>query len=224
MFHIHSKLNGGLYDHISHELDDNIFHAIACYVGPSPLDFPERRMMMTPSLLVLDQVLSGKEKGVSIDKIQILAPSDAGSVEEGAYRLGRVTRITRFNASAQGVPRYLVESTVGNILDGDVDGRWSSYKRTVLFDAGGAKRFAPMGLAEGGAAEIGGVKTDILVFTLDLYAIDGEKTAHWWQQTHPELDNKAPSELETLAEYQKLLVLLRGLKQIVLSKGETQDD
>ncbi|WP_262384994.1 hypothetical protein [Pseudomonas fragi] len=222
MFHIHSKLNGGVYDHISHELDESIFHATACYVGPSPLDSPERRMMMTPSLAVLDQVLSGKEKGVSIDNIQILSPSNDVSLEEGAYRLGRVTRITRFSGSAKILPRYLVESTVGNILAGDVDGRWSSYKRTVLFD--GAKRFATMGVAEGGAPEIGSVKTDILVLTLDIYAIDGEKTAHWWRQTHPELDNKAPSELETLDEYQKLLVLLRGLKHIVRNKGEQQDD
>ncbi|MEE4130087.1 hypothetical protein V2I60_04630 [Pseudomonas viridiflava] len=180
-------------------------------------------MMMTPSLALLDRVLSGKEKGVSIDTIQVLSPSNAGSVEEGAYRFGRVTRITRFNASAQGLPpRYLVESTVGNILAGDVDGRWSQYKRTVLFDPG-AKQF-PMGLAEGDAVEIGGVKTDILVCALDLYAVDGEKTVHWWRQMHPELGDKAPSELETLAEYQKLLVLLRGLKHIVRSKGETQND
>lgn len=230
MFQTHWKasLGGGVssdtfYDHVSHSLDSELYCVKACYLGARITDFPEHRMMITSNLVLLDRVLSGKEKGVSIDTIQVLSPSNAGSVEEGAYRIGLVTRITRFNASVQGLPRYLVESTVGNILAGDVDGRWSSYKRTVLFDPR-AKHCPPMGVAEGEAAEFGVVKTDILVCALDLYAVDGEKTVHWWRQTHPELDNKAPSELETLAEYHKLLLLLRGLKHILRSKGETQND
>ncbi len=226
MFHIHSKVSpdGGsnFYDHISHALDDNIFHARACYVGPSSLDFPERRMMMTPSFVVLDRVLSGKEKGVSIHAIQVLCPNDDDYAKEEPYRVGRVTRITRLNASKRSLPRYLVESTLGNIWAGELDGRLSSCKRTLLF-ASCTKRPPSVALTEE-QVEVGNIGTDAVIRAMDLFVADREKTVQWWWQKHPDLNNKAPSELATLVEYQKLLEVLRGPVRIVQGKGETQND
>jgi hypothetical protein len=229
VFKTHSKapLGGGVtsdtfYDHVSHSLDARLFCAKACYLGDRPTDFPEHRVMMTPSLVLLDRVLSGKEKGVSIDTIQVLSPNDAESAEDGAYGLGRVNRITRLKPG-RGLPRYLVETTSGNILSGDVDGRWASYTRTVLFDSSVTQ---PTDAVEADSAEpvISDIRTDVIVRVLDLYTTHRDMTAHWWQQANPELDNKAPSELRTLAEYQKLTVLLQGLERDWLGKGGQESD
>jgi hypothetical protein len=122
VFQTHSKapLGGGVhsdtfYDHVSHSLDARLFCAKACYLGDRPTDLPEHRMMMTPSLVLLDQVLSGEEKGVSIATIQVLSPNDADSAAGGVYGLGRVNRITRLKPG-RGLPRYLVETSAGNIF------------------------------------------------------------------------------------------------------------
>lgn len=229
MFQTHSKapLGGGVhsdtfYDHVSHSLDARLFCAKACYLGDRPTDLPEHRMMMTPSLVLLDRVLSGKEKGVSIATIQVLSPNDADSAEDGVYGLGRVNRITRLKPG-RGLPRYLVETTSGNILSGDVDGRWANYTRTVLFDSTASQRIDE---AEAGSGEqvIADIRTDVIVRVLDLYTVHSEMTEAWWQQRHHELDNKAPSELRTLAEYQKLTILLQGLERDWLGQGGQTGD
>ncbi|WP_238986409.1 hypothetical protein [Pseudomonas syringae] len=179
-------------------------------------------MMMTSSLALLDRVLSGKEEGVSIDTIQVLSPTDAGSVQEEAYGLGCVTRITRLKPR-RGLPRYLVETAAGNILSGDVDGQWGSYKRTVLFDSNPSQP-SRAAIAESGEQVIADIRTDVIVRVLDLYTAHGEMTERWWQQRHTELDNKAPSELKTLAEYQKLIELLQGLARDWLGTSELKND
>ena len=224
MFKTHSKapLGGGatsdtFYDHVSHSLDATLYCAKARYLDERPTDFLTHRMMMTPSLAVLDRVLSGKEKGVSIDTIQVLSPNDADAAEDGAYSLGRVNRITRFKPG-RGLPRYLVETTAGNILSGDADGRWASYTRTVLFDST-ISQLTDEAVADSGERAIADIRTDVIVRVLDLYTVHSEMTEGWWQQKHPELDNKAPSELRTLAEYQKLAVLLQVLERDWLGKG-----
>ncbi len=225
--HLKASLSGGVnsetfYDHVLHSLDAELYCAKACYFGARLTDFPEHRMMMTPSLVLLDRVLSGKEKGVSIDTIQVLSPTDAGSAHEGAYALGRVTRITRFKPR-RGLPRYLVETSTGNILSGDVDGHWGSYKRTVLFDSNPSQP-PRAAVAESGERMIADIRTDVIVRVLDLYTTHGEMTESWWQQRHPEFDNKAPSELRTLAEYQKLIELLHGLARDWLGTSELKND
>ncbi|MFJ3466659.1 hypothetical protein [Pseudomonas sp. NPDC090201] len=231
MFQTHSKapLGGGaysdtFYDHVSHSLEAKLFCAKACYLGERPTDFPTHRMMMTPSLALLDRVLSGKEKGVSIDTIQVLSPTDSDSAEKGAYGLGQVNRITRLKPG-RGLPRYLVETSAGNILSGDVDGRWGSYTRTVLFDS----TISPPTIeaeaeAHSGEPKIGDIRTDVIVRVLDLYTVHGELTERWWQQGHPKLGNKAPSELRTIAEYQKLTALLQELERDWLGRrGQDRD-
>jgi hypothetical protein len=229
VFQTHSKapLGGGatsdnFYDHVSHSLGARLFCAKACYLGDRPTDFPEHRMMMTPSLVLLDRVLSGKEKGVSIDTIQVLSPTGAGTAEEGVYGLGRVNRITRLKPG-RGLPRYLVETTSGNILSGDADGRWASYTRTVLFNS---PILQPTDEAVAGSGEraIADIRTDVIVRVLDLYTANAVKTERWWQQKHPELDNKAPSELRTLAEYQKLTILLQQIERDWLGQSGRASD
>ncbi|MFJ5296162.1 hypothetical protein ACIQAL_06495 [Pseudomonas sp. NPDC088368] len=229
MFQTHSKapLGGGVtsdtfYDHVSHSLDARLFCAKACYLGDRPTDFPEHRMMMTPSLVLLDRVLSGKEKGVSIDTIQVLSPNDAGSAEDGVYGLGRVNRITRLKPG-RGLPRYLVETTAGNILSGDADGRWASYTRTVLFDST-ISQLTDEAVADSAEQAIADIRTDVIVRVLDLYTVHSEMTEGWWRQRNPELDNKAPSELRTLAEYRKLTALLQVLERDWLGKGGQESD
>lgn len=229
MFQTHSKapLGGGAtsdtyYDHVSHSLDARLFCAKACYLGERPTDFPEQRMMMTPSLVLLDRVLSGKEKGVSIDTIQVLSPTDAGTAEEGVYGLGRVNRITRLKPG-RGLPRYLVETTSGNILSGDADGRWASYTRTVLFDSP-ILQLTDEAVARSEDREIADIRTDVIIRVLDLYTANAEKTERWWQQKHPELGNKAPSELRTLAEYQKLAILLQQIERDWLGQSGQASD
>lgn len=225
--HLKASLGDGVssdtfYDHVSHSLDAKLYCAKACYLGARLTDFPEHRMMMTPSLALLDRVLSGKEKGVSIDTIQVLSPTDAGSAQEGAYGLGRVTRITRLKPE-RGLPRYLVETAAGNILSGDVDGHWGSCKRTVLFDSN-LLQPSREAVAESGERAIADIRTDVIVRVLDLYTAHRDMTERWWQQVQPELDNKAPSELRTLAEYQKLIELLQGLARDWLGKSELKND
>jgi hypothetical protein len=227
VFQTHSKapLGGGvhsdtIYDHVSHSLDARLFCAKACYLGDRPTDLPEHRMMMTPSLVLLDRVLSGKEKGVSIATIQVLSPNDADSAAGGVYGLGRVNRITRLKPG-RGLPRYLVETSAGNILSGDVDGRWGSYQRTVLFDSS-VSQPTDEAVANSGEPPSPDVRTDVILRVLDLYTVQGEMTERWWQQPHPELGNKAPSQLRTLVEYQKLTVLLQGLERDFLGKGESK--
>lgn len=112
--HLKASLGGGVSsetfcEHVSCSLDAELYCAKACYLGARLTDFPEHLMMITPSLALLDRVLSGKEEGVSIDTIQVLSPTDAGSVQEEAYGLGCVTRITRLKPR-RGLPRYLVET------------------------------------------------------------------------------------------------------------------
>ncbi len=221
--HLKASLSSGassetFYDHVSYSLDAELYCAKACYLGARLTDFPEHRMMMTPSLALLDRVLSGKEEGVSIDTIQVLSPTDAGIAHEGAYGLGRVTRITRLKPR-RGLPRYLVETAAGNILSGDVDGHWGSYKRTVLFDS------YPSQTPHSAAADsvervIADVRTDVIVRVLDLYTAHREMTERWWQQRHRELDDKAPSELTTLVEFQRLIELLQGLAHNWLGTSE----
>lgn len=230
MFQTHSKvpLGGGVtsdtfYDHVSHSLGARLFCAKACYLGDRPSDFPEHRMMMTPSLVLLDRVLSGKEKGVSIATIQVLSPNDASSAEDGVYGLGRVNRITRLKPGRGGLPRYLVETTSGNILSGDADGRWASYTRTVLFDST-VSHSTDEAVASSVERVIADIRTDVIVRVLDLYTVNAEMTEQWWRQRHPELSNKAPSELSTLAEYQKLTVLLQGLERDWLGRGGQRGD
>ncbi|WP_230203442.1 hypothetical protein [Pseudomonas syringae] len=225
--HLKASLGGGvssetLYDHVLHSLDAELYCAKACYLGARLTDLPEHRMMMTSSLALLDRVLSGKEEGVSIDTIQVLSPTDAGSAHEGTYDLGRVARITRLKPR-RGLPRYLVETAAGNILSGDVDGHWGSCKRTVLFDSNPSqpRRAA---LAEGGERVIADIRTDVIIRVLDLYTVHKDMTERWWQQRHPELDNKAPSELKTLAEYQKLIELLQRLARDWLGTSELKND
>ncbi|XYQ93001.1 hypothetical protein ACTABX_15555 [Pseudomonas syringae] len=179
-------------------------------------------MMITPSLTLLDRVLSGKEKGVSIDTIQVLSPSDAGSAHKGAYDLGRVIRITRLKPR-RGLPRYVVETAAGNILSGDVDGHWGSYQRTVLFDSN-PSQYPCAAVAENGERVIADIRTDVIVRVLDLYTTHREMTERWWQLKRPEFDNKAPSELRTLAEYQKLIELLQGLARDWLGTSELKND
>jgi hypothetical protein len=229
VFKTHSKapLGGGVtsdtfYDHVSHSLDATLYCAKACYLGDRPTDLPEHRMMMTPSLVLLDRVLSGKEKGVSIATIQVLSPNDADSAEDGAYSLGRVNRITRLKPG-RGLPRYLVETSTGNILSGEADGRWASYTRTVLFDAT-VSQPADDAVADGGERVIADIRTDVIVRVLDLYTAHGEMTERWWQQGHPELGNRAPSELRTLAEYQKLTILLQQIERDWLRKSGQASD
>lgn len=229
MFQTHFKVPSGggvssetFYDYVLHSLDSELYCAKACYLGARLTDFPEHRMMMTSSLALLDRVLSGKEEGVSIDTIQVLSPTDAGSAHEGAYGLVRVTRITRLKPK-RGLPRYLVETVAGNILSGDVDGHWGSYKRTVLFDSNPSepRRAA---VAESEERVIADIRTDVIVRVLDLYTTHREMTERWWQQRHPEFGNKAPSELRTLAEYQKLIELLHGLARDWLGTSELKND
>jgi hypothetical protein len=229
VFKTHSKapLGGGVtsdtfYDHVSHSLDATLYCAKACYLDERPTDFRTHRMMMTPSLALIDRVLSGKEKGVSIDTIQVLSPTDADSQVEGAYGLGQVNRITRLKPG-RGLPRYLVEASTGNILSGDVDGRWGSYKRTVLFDAT-VSQPADDAVADGGERAIADIRTDVILRVLDLYTAHGEMTERWWQQGHPELGNRAPSELGTLAEYQKLTILLQQIERDWLRKSGQASD
>lgn len=225
MFQTHSKvpLGGGahsdtFYDHVSHSLDARLFCAKACYLGHRPTDLPAHRIMMTPSLVLLDRVLSGKEKGVLIDTIQVLSPTDLGASEEGVYGLGRVNRITRLKPG-RGLPRYVVETTSGNILSADADGRWASYTRTGLFDSR-VSQPADEAVASSADQEIADIRTDVIVRVLDLYTENAQKTERWWQRKHSELDNKAPSELRTLFEYQKLTILLQGIERDWRSESE----
>jgi hypothetical protein len=108
-------------------------------------------------------------------------------------------------------------------LNGDVDGRWASYTRTVLFDSSVTQ---PTDEALAGRREqaVADIRTDVIVRVLDLYTAHPEMTEGWWQQRHPELDNKAPSELKSLDEYQKLTVLLQVLERDWLSKGGSESD
>jgi len=225
--HLKASLRGGvsseiLYDYVLHSLDAELYCAKACYLGARLTDLPEHRMMMTSSLALLDRVLSGKEEGISIDTIQVLSPTDAGSAHEGAYDLGRVARITRLKPR-RGLPRYLVETAAGNILSGDVDGNWGSYKRTVLFDSNPSQP-CRAGVAESGERLSADIRTDVIIRVLDLYIAHREMTERWWKQRHTELDNKAPGELRTLAEYQKLIELLQGLARDWLGTSELKNE
>jgi hypothetical protein len=116
-----------------------------------------------------------------------------------------------------------VETSAGNILSGDVDGRWGSYTRTVLFDATVSPP-ADDAVADSGERAIADIRTDVIVRVLDLYTAHGEMTERWWQQGHPELGNKAPCELRTLAEYNKLTALLQGLESDWLGKSGQESD
>ncbi|WP_122456462.1 hypothetical protein [Pseudomonas viridiflava] len=218
MFQTHSKSahdvdvsDVGFYDHISYPLDMHCFYAKACYVGPKLTDFPTPRVMMTPSLPLLDRVLSGKEKGVSIHTIQVLFPTDTCSSSGGDYDIERVMRVTRLKASGRGKPRYFVESTSGVLLDGDVNGLWATYERTVLFDcyprslAGEDEEYKNWGTTAD-------VRTDIFLRVLVLCTLDEITTKQWWDRSHSGLGDKMPRELGTLAEYQKLSELVGELE------------
>src|SRR5450830_78551 len=211
----------GFYDHISYPLNMYCFYARACYVGPRLTDFPTPRIMMTSSLPLLDRVLSGKEKGVSIHRIQVLFPTDTCSPLEGDYDIGRVMRVTRLKASGRGKPRYLVESTSGVILEGDVNGLWATYERTVLFDcyprslAGEDEKYKDF-------ETTADVRTDIFLRVLDLYTFDEITTQQWWDRSHSRLGDKMPRELETLAEYQKLRELVGELESSLKAEGGMQ--
>ncbi|PYD28850.1 hypothetical protein ALP08_02354 [Pseudomonas syringae pv. pisi] len=64
----------------------------------------------------------------------------------------------------------------------------------------------------------------MIIRVLDLYIAHREMTERWWKQRHTELDNKAPGELRTLAEYQKLIELLQGLARDWLGTSELKNE
>lgn len=202
------------YDYISHSLDIQWFYAKACYCGPRQVDFPTHRMMMTSSLPLLDRILCGKERGVSIDRIQVVSPTQPVFTIQATYEVGLVTRITRLKGLRRGSLRYLVESTTGIVLEGDLDGRWYGFKRTVLFDCY-AKLPAGEAVDYKKEIAIAPLRSDVILRILDLYALNAAQTEQWWREGHPKLDGKAPREVETLAEYQRLNDLLSWLERSI---------
>ncbi|MDU8269494.1 hypothetical protein [Pseudomonas syringae] len=97
------------------------------------------------------------------------------------------------------------------ILEGDVNGLWATYERTVLFDcsprslAGEDEKYKDWGTTAD-------VRTDIFLRVIDLFTLDEITTKQWWDRSHSGLGYKMPRELETLAEYQKLSELVGELE------------
>lgn len=213
--------DGALYDHITHPIGERWFYIRASYDGSTSLDLPTRRMMITSSLPLLDRILSGEEEGPKIHQIQLVEDTELRSPFEACSTMALVTRITRLSPPGQSALSYLIETKSGLCVEGVMDGQWSSYPQTLLFDCYAAafdladplplSSRAPLEDKEASATSA--LRSKILIRLLDLCAADVERTERWWSKENTQLGGKAPQELDSYAEYQLLDDLLGRFEQ-----------
>lgn len=200
---------------ISHPTDMVWFYAREQTAPRHFLANPTSQMIMSSSIQELDPTLSGKNKGRSIKKIQLITNAASESPFTPDTQVGLVTRITRFSDGSRDGVRYLVESTDGIVLEGPFDGAWSRCKQEVLMDV-----HAPMQAAQSddGAPAVDvnrvrrGVQRKVVIQAIDLFQDDAETVHQWLTRESPDLGGKAPKDLTTEEDYLLLIAFIDRIK------------
>ncbi|NLT88721.1 MAG: hypothetical protein GXW93_12710 [Pseudomonas lactis] len=192
---------------MSHQLGMPWFYAREYLAAPNSLANPSSQMIMTSSIEDLDATLSGKIKGRSIKKIQLITNSFSESPRMPDIQLGLVTRIIRFSNCWNEASKYFIESTEGIVLEGPLDGSWGSCEQNVLMDV--LDSVSDLGLAPDERWSVRQVQMKVVIQAIDLFKEDVRACSEWWGCKDPRLDGKAPKDLTTGGDYELLANLIR---------------